>query len=95
MYSSLRKIAGVTILLGVLNLTAAVVLTLYFAAMSELGPSMIIALNAFLYTGAIALLVIGFYLWALYSDLAGHEDSNFNDLSSLRHRVELLEKHHQ
>ena len=92
MYSSLRKIAGCTILLGVFNFAAAVVCTLYFAAMTELTPSMLIAFNAFLYTCAVALLVIGFYLWTLHSDLAAHEDSNYNDISSLRHRVEVLEK---
>ena len=92
MYSSLRKIAGFTILLGILNLTAAIVCTLYFAAMPELGPSMVIALNALNYSCAIALLVIGFYLWTLHSDLAAHEDSNFSDLSTIRHRIDKLEK---
>ena len=92
MYSSLKKISGFTIFLGFLNLAAAVVCNLYLAAMDELTPSMLIAFNAFLYTCAVSVLVIGFYLWALYSDLAGHEDSNFNDISSLRHRLEALEK---
>ena len=92
MYSSLKKTAGFTIFLAILHFAAAVVCTLYLDSMDGLTPSMLIAFNAFLYTGAVALLIIGFYLWNLYSDLAAHEDSNYNDISSLRHRVEVLEK---
>ena len=92
MYSSLKTISAVTIILGILNTVASIVGWLFLSSMDALTPNMLIAFSALMFTGSIAFLLIGFYLWNLYSNITDHENSNYDDIASLRRRVEALEK---
>ena len=92
MYSSLKTVAVFSVILSVVNAIAAVLTIMFLIPIEGIGYTSLLAIGAFLGSTSLLFLVLSFFLFSLYADLSAHEDSNYDDLSSLRKRVDDLEK---
>lgn len=92
MYSSLKTVAVFSVILSVVNALGAVLTVMFLAPIEAISYTSLLAIGAFLGSTSLLFLVLSFFLFSLYADLSAHEDSNYDDLSSLRKRVDDLEK---
>ena len=92
MYSSLKLVAGTSVVISFLNAVAGILCLLFLLPLEEVSYTMAIAFGAFMFSTAVIFLILSFYLFSLYTDLSAHEDSNFQDISALRKRIENVEK---
>ena len=94
MYSSLKTVAVFSVIISALNAVSAVLTLMFLAPLEVFSYTALIAIGAFLGLTPLLFLILAFFLFSLHADLSAHEDSNYDDLSSLRKRVEKLEKYH-
>ena len=92
MYSSLKFVAGASVVFSVINAVAGILSLMFLLPLEEIDYTMVIAMGGFMLSTSLIFLVLSFYLFSLYSDLSAHEESNFQDLSTLRKRLENIEK---
>ena len=91
MYTSLKTVSAVTIVIGVINAVAAVLTIMMLAPFESFTFTLLVAIGAFMALTSIVLLVIGVALWNLHGDLEAHIDSNYEDYASMKKRLEALE----
>ena len=92
MYSSLKTVAGFSVVISLINAIAAILTLMFLAPLEDMTYTMLIAIGAFLFSTSVVFLLFSFFLFGLHADLSAHEDSNYEDISSVRKRVEKLEK---
>ena len=91
MYTSLKTVSAITIIIGVINAIAAVLTVMMLAPFEALTFTILVAIGAFMGLTSVVLLVIGIALWNLHGDFEAHIDSNYADYAALKKRVDALE----
>ena len=92
MFSFLKKYSAVCIILSVVCSVAAVLCLMMIATIEGVDRIMMICAAAFVGSLAVIALILSFTLWGLANELSFHVDSNLDDISKLKKRIEALEK---
>ena len=92
MYSSLKTISGFIIVLAVINAISAVIVGMIIGPLPNMEVAMFTAIVALMASSALALIVIGVALWNLHGDIDANIASTSDSISSMKKRIEALEK---
>ena len=92
MFSFLKKFSAICIILSVICAVATVLCLMLIAPSEYVDPTLLICISTFSGCVSVIALILSITLWNLATELSIYADSNFDDISKLKHRVEFLEK---
>ena len=92
MFSFLKKFSAISIVFSVICAVAAVVCLMLLAPNEFVDNTLLICVGAFTCSISVVALILSAVLWNLSTELSVHVDSNLNDISKLKKRVDELEK---
>ena len=92
MFSNLKKVSAICIVFSIICAVAAILCIMLLAPEEYMDGILMTCIIAFTGCSVIISLFLSFTLWNLASELNIHTDSNYEDISNLKKRVDQLEK---
>ena len=84
MYSGLKKLSAISLVLSVINGIGALITIMFLAPMAEIDMTTKLALGTVLITGCLTTLLIGIALWSLHDDLNAFTEVTLDDIRKLK-----------